>query len=86
MGKLTKAQRDTLVKNIQGKKIECIAASICAGLSLCASLLIWLAGLYSKGTKLFWATLILGIIAFGIGLNSEDERKKMQAQLDEDSE
>ena len=86
MGKLTKAQRDTLIKNIQEKKIEGIVTSILSALSFCLCLLIWLVGAYSKGPKFFWCALIAGIITFGIMLNSDEERKKMQAQLDEDSE
>lgn len=86
MGKLTKAQRDTLVKNIQGKKIESIFATIASSIGLGVCSIIWVLGEYSKYTKFFWGLLIIGIIALGIGLNSEDERKKMQAQLDEDSE
>ena len=86
MGKLTKAQRDTLVKEIQEKKIVSILASILLGLSSISCLVIWLKGAYSLVPKAFWVLFILGIIALGFILNSDDERKKMQAQLDEDSE
>lgn len=86
MGKLTKAQRDTLVKNIQGKKIEGILAAIPCIISFSLCFWIWLQGGYSAHTKLFWTMLIAGIFGLGIALNSDDERKKMQAQLDEDSE
>lgn len=86
MGKLTKAQRDTLVKNIQEKKSEVIALSICGALGLATCLIVWLEGKHLEYPKFFWVLLIASIFGLGYGLNLEDERKKMQAQLDEDGE
>ena len=86
MGKLTKAQRDTLVKEIQERKIAVTILSICCPLLFLLCLFIWLVGAYSAHTKFFWTLLIAGIFGLVYGCNLEEERKKKQAQLDEDSE
>ena len=86
MGKLTKAQRDTLVKAIQSKKNESIALSICCSLGLATCLIVWLAGKHLEHAKFFWVLLIVSIFGLGYGLSLDAEWKKMQAQLDEDSE
>lgn len=86
MGKLTKAQRDTLVKKIQEAKIGLILTTISCILGFSVCFLIWLQGKYSAQTKLFWAMLIIGILGLGFSLNAEGELKKKQAQLDEDRE
>lgn len=86
MGKLTKAQRDTLVKAVQSKHRESISLSITCLLGLVTCLIVWLAGEHLEYPKIFWGMLIVCIIGLGCAFSLEAEWKKMQAQLDEDDE
>ena len=80
MGKLTKAERDTLVKRIQDKKSSVVIC--CIGAIVQTVLLVLSLG--SVPLMILFGILAAGMIIAAVGCNSAAER--MQDELDKDSE
>ena len=80
MGKLTKAERDTLVKRIQGKKSSMV---ICCITAIFISVLLVLS-LGSVPLVLLFGIVVVGMLIAAAECNSAAER--MQDQLDKDAE
>ena len=79
MGKLTKAERDTLVKRIQDKKLStvmcCIVAVFVTVLQVLSS---------SVPVMILFGIVVVGMLIVAAGCNSAAQR--MQDELDKDSE
>ena len=79
MGKLTKAERDTLVKRIQDKKSSTVIC--CIGAVFMTVLLILSS---SVPVMILFGIVVVGMIIAEAGCNSAAQR--MQDKLDKDSE
>ena len=79
MGKLTKAERDTLVKRIKDKKSSTVMCCITA---LFVTVLLFLSS--SVPVMILFGIVVAGMLIAAVECNSAAER--MQDKLDKDSE
>ena len=88
MGKLTKAERDTLVKRTQEAKTAAIWGIIATVLGGLVTIYFWLdpKGLNEKGKIAFFIMIIATIVAFICTINSSQKYTEYQDKLDKDSE
>ena len=87
MSKLTKAERDTLVKKISENKLVrtlgVIATVLAGGV---ASFIGMCIGISGPATKPFWVCVVVGVVCFGLTMQADAKVDELQDKLDKDSE